>query len=396
MKKRVLATLVLCLLLSMALAGCGHEHSYIYVPNNDGTHRIVCEGERCEYSESGTCQYSSGYVCEICGHKHEHTYAYTMNGDGTHTITCSVEGCQYSAAENCTYSKDYICESCEFVHEHNLVVTSKTDGTHNKACAACGFSENVPCVLNEEFVCTECAWTHEHIWAYETVGDGTHNVTCTYECCPYTNNETCVDNDYRCDVCGYEFPKWTVKERDARTYYARKKLNVYAEPTTGAEVVKTLAVDDAIVCVGVVKKYKDQDVLFYQTEEGYFVEQDFKPKNQGVQNLCIAKSDQIYVFDTFYIYDEPRPDYDIPAFERVYNSIDEALIDLTGHDREWYKANWVYKVDMWGRDVYNEPFVQVAENQYVSYGTIYIDAKGKVSNYIYYKNDIDIRYGFDY
>lgn len=336
----------------MALAGCGHEHSYIYVPNNDGTHRIVCEGERCEYSESGTCQYFSDYVCEICGHKHEHTYAYTMNGDDTHTITCSVEGCQYSAAENCTYSKDYICESCEFVHEHNLVVTSRTDGTHN--------------------------------------------VTCTYECCPYTNNETCVDNDYRCDVCGYEFPKWTVKERDARTYYARKKLNVYAEPTTDAEVVKTLAVDDAIVCVGVVKKYKDQDVLFYQTEEGYFVEQDFKPKNQGVQNLCIAKSDQIYVFDTFYIYDEPRPDYDIPAFERVYNSIDEALIDLTGHDREWYKANWVYKVDMWGRDVYNEPFVQVAENQYVSYGTIYIDAKGKVSSYIYRIDGEGVTYGFDY
>lgn len=436
MKKRVLVTMVFIFLLSISLTGCGHEHSYTYAPNNDGTHSITCEGEKCEYSESGACEYSADYVCEICGHKHEHTFAYAINGDRTHTITCSVEGCEYTTTENCIYNADYVCETCGhkhehnfayainedgthtitcqteeckysttenctyseecicevcgFIHEHNIVITSNIDGTHNKICDSCGFNETVSCVLNEEFVCTECAWTHEHILAYESVGDGTHNATCTFECCPYTNSEKCVNDNYVCGSCGYGFPKWTVEKRDAKTYYARKKLKVYKEPSTDSEVVKTLSVDDSIVCVGVVKKYKGKNVWFYQTDEGYFVEQDSKPKASGLKNLCPAKANQVYVFE-FY----PRiQDYDNLKFEAVYNSIDEALIDLTGHDREWYKANWEYDpLDMWGRDVYHSPKRVIeyytTEDGYtfpyksVSDGTIYIDKEGVVSSYAY-------------
>lgn len=454
MKRRVLVTMVLCFLLSMGLVGCGHEHTYIYTPNNDGTHSITCEGEKCEYSESGTCQYSADYVCEICGHTHEHTYAYAINGDRTHTITCSVEGCdytttsdctyneeyvcetcghkhehnvayainedgthtitcqteacEYTTIENCIYSADYICESCGFVHEHNIVVTSNTDGTHNKSCAFCGFNENVSCVLNEEFVCAECAWTHEHILAYESVGDGTHNASCTYECCPYTTSETCANNDYMCGSCGYEFPKWTVEKRDAKTYYARKTLNVYTEPNKESEVVKTLSVDDSIVCVGLVKKYKDKDVFFLQTDEGYYVEQDWKPKQGGFKNLSLARSNQVYVFDDIL--------WDTANFEAVYNSIDEALIDLTGHDKAWYLENWELEYDTWGRPQYYEPrtfggyltdqngnYIKNVNGEnvpiYVSNGAIYIDEKGHVDSYAYgfgVKNGNIIQYTFDY
>lgn len=445
MKKRVLVTMVFIFLLSISLTGCGHEHSYTYAPNNDGTHSITCEGEKCEYSESGACEYSADYVCEICGHKHEHTFAYAINGDRTHTITCSVEGCEYTTTENCIYNADYVCETCGhkhehnfayainedgthtitcqteeckysttenctyseecicevcgFIHEHNIVITSNIDGTHNKTCDSCGFNETVSCVLNEEFVCTECAWTHEHILAYESVGDGTHNATCTFECCPYTNSEKCVNDNYVCGSCGYGFPKWTVEKRDAKTYYARKKLNVYKEPSTDSEVVKTLSVDDSIVCVGAVKKYKGKDVFFYQTDEGYFVEQK-KNSWKGLKNLSPAKSNQVWVFDSFY------DKYDKVGFEAVYNSIDEALIDLTGHDREWYKTNWIHKTDTWGKDIYIEPteYLYTVINMegkeeaiYNSKKTIYIDSTGHVESYLFTADSGEVDgYSFDY
>lgn len=434
MKKRLCFNIVLSLLLSVFLVGCGneatsnesaedknienenveetvHEHSYVYTTSNDGTHAITCSSEGCEYSESASCQYASDYVCESCGHMHEHIYAYAANNDGTHIITCSSEGCDYSVSENCIYSEEYICESCGFIHEHSLTVTGNNDGTHNTACVECGFSENSLCVLNEEYACTECAWMHEHVFTYESAGDGTHNVTCSFECCPYTNIENCTNSDYLCVTCGYEFPKWVVKEKEAKTYYARKKLNVYSEPSADSEVIKTLSVDDSIVCVGVVREYKGERVWFYQTDEGYFVEQDSKPKASGLKNLCLAKSNQVYVFE-FY----PRiQDYDNLKFEAVYNSIDEALIDLTGHDREWYKTNWEYDpLDMWGRDVYHSP-KRVVEyrttedgytfpSKYVSDGTIYIDKDGVVSSYAYgafdeegnYDENRGVIYRFDY
>lgn len=350
MKKGILTKIVLIILSLLALVGCGkHEHSFSYVVNNDGTHVIECLDEKCEYSENEACQYSSDYVCEICGYKHEHTFTYT----------------------------------------------SKEDGTHNKVCAECGLDENVGCVLNEEYVCSECGWTHEHILTYEPAGEAIHNAVCSIECCHYVNTEVCVNDDYLCATCGYEFPKWTVETRDARTYYARKELNVYKEPYKDSEVVKTLAVDDSIVCVGVVKQYKDEAVWFYQTDEGFFVEQERRPKCQGLKNLNPAKSNQVYIFDDFY------DGYDKVKSEGVYNSVDEALIAISGHDRDWFRANWERRTDMWGRVMYTSPMILVEYREhpdgytyphYTSHGSIYLEDNGSVLTYTYK----DVSYRFDY
>lgn len=161
------------------------------------------------------------------------------------------------------------------------------------------------------------------------------------------------------------------------------------------------------MCVGVVKQYKGENVFFYQTDEGYFVEQKQKPKIGGLKNLSPAKSNRVWIFDEFYDF------YDTTKVDKVYNSIDEALIDLTGHDREWYKANWVHQTDMWGQDMYVAPYriVEYRINELgdsyphsVSDGSIYIDSNGVVSTYGYggfdekgnWSSDRRVFYRFDY
>lgn len=46
--------------------------------------------------------------------EHKHTYSYTSNGDGTHKVTCQDEDCDYEATEDCVdEDEDGNCDLCE-------------------------------------------------------------------------------------------------------------------------------------------------------------------------------------------------------------------------------------------------------------------------------------------
>ncbi len=81
-----------------------HEHSFVYIAKDDGTHSIDCQDESCEYIEHESCILDEVYVCTVCGWTHEHDLEYLSGGDATHSVKCRYEVCAYNYQEECKYS----------------------------------------------------------------------------------------------------------------------------------------------------------------------------------------------------------------------------------------------------------------------------------------------------
>ncbi len=183
-----------------------HEHTFVTVANEDGTHKIKCSDETCTEATTENCTFGEDYVCEVCGYKHEHTFVATSNEDGTHLLQCDVEFCDYSTTENCAFSEDYVCEICGFIHEHTIETTSNGDDTHTLKCTieGCTYENTETCTLNKDYVCEVCGYKHEHTIVAEANGDGTHNVSCST--CDYKAKKNCKNSNGKCKTCGYTFP----------------------------------------------------------------------------------------------------------------------------------------------------------------------------------------------
>ena len=144
-------------------------HDYVWRPNGDGTHTQVCQREGCSYTE-GDVQPGSGgstlctenAVCALCGGTYrtagEHSFIYTPNNDGTHNVSCSNTDCTYAetnvacsgGSAFCTEAA--VCTLCGGTYrtagEHSLTYTSNNDGTHNVSCSntGCTYAEtNIAC-----------------------------------------------------------------------------------------------------------------------------------------------------------------------------------------------------------------------------------------------------------
>ena len=144
-------------------------HDYVWQSNGDGTHTQVCQREGCSYTEGDVQPCSDGStlctenaVCTLCGGTYrtagEHSFIYTPNNDGTHNVSCSNTDCTYAetnvacsgGSAFCTEAA--VCTLCGGTYrtagEHSLTYTSNNDGTHNASCSntGCTYAEtNIAC-----------------------------------------------------------------------------------------------------------------------------------------------------------------------------------------------------------------------------------------------------------
>jgi hypothetical protein len=261
---------------------------------------------------------------------HEHIFMYENTSSTKHNVICEDETCDYVAEEDCVFNEDYICEFCKNKCEHILSYSSKEDGTHETSCSICTYVEVIPCSLNENYICTDCEWVHEHDFVVFPDETATHIFTCTYSCCNYSMIEDCEYIDKVCTSCGgiYPWEKDISYFDDVEVYYAQKELKVYISPNTKSEVVKTLAVNDSVRCVGSIFYGSGANYEKYLvTEEGYCISTRFNVSTNR-NDMRICKTSQVVVRT--------------PSNNLVYNSYDEALENLCGCSWNNIKQTWTY------------------------------------------------------
>lgn len=111
-----------------------HEHNYMYIDKEDGTHDKMCdcmeepENEEHVY-ENGSC-YCGVKELEndnIDSNNVEHIFSYESNGDGTHEVVCSISGCEiHSRNSSSCEIKEGTCSKCGYIEEN--VISLCADG----------------------------------------------------------------------------------------------------------------------------------------------------------------------------------------------------------------------------------------------------------------------------
>ena len=217
-------------LFPLLLAHEGKEHSYVYTPNGDGTHKISCNVDGCEggFETSGSCDCTEpGSTCSKCGYtkpadpapEQTHTPSYTSNGNGTHNVICSVSECNQGHNKNneaCTIENGK-CKYCDYQQpapqEHKLTYTSNNNGTHKVTCSVSGCNQghnkdSETCTI-ENGKCKHCSYQPTHNLTYATNNNGTHKVTCSVSGCNQNHNNNSVACTYengKCKFCSYKQP----------------------------------------------------------------------------------------------------------------------------------------------------------------------------------------------
>ena len=252
----------LCDACHAAMPACNHMGQHFkFVPNNNGTHNVLCDDCKAVVSENVPCNYVDG-KCIQCGatkpeevgttytvidatHHHVHavyeggtvydadvpcvfetgtcvcgntcphsTFKYENNGNGTHKVICAECGAVVTEATECVYGEDgkgtCACGAkyaCDHMGNHWTYVNNG-NSTHNVVCADCGavVSANVACNY-ENGVCitcsakqSECNHMGNH-WTYKDNGNGTHKVICKDCGNVVEKHADCVYTDGKC-VCG--------------------------------------------------------------------------------------------------------------------------------------------------------------------------------------------------
>ncbi len=214
---------------------CEHKNTTA-VPNNDGTHNVVCEcGEVVSENvpcSGGTADCENAAKCAYCGN----TYG-EAKGHG------KTNGFRYSHVAG-TDTHNVICADCGKTVEENVACTDKPgDGNHN--CDVCGKTGITQCAGGtatclKPAVCSECGMEHGKVDSDNHVGKKTtsytdnkngkdHTVTVTCECGDEVSSNTEPHNygdDFICDNCDHELAGW--QQKGDNWYYV-----VDGEPVTG-------------------------------------------------------------------------------------------------------------------------------------------------------------------
>ncbi len=186
---------------------------------------------------------------------------------------------------------------------------------------------------------------HEHNFVYTANGDRTHTVNCKYDCCSYSQQEDCTYVHYECQVCAQAYP-WEQDIDyfdgtfywDKGIYYAQKELNIYKYPDLESEIIGTLAVNDAVSCVGRIILGKEYDYLnFWITEDGRCIPNSYD-YNTNRRDLREGTTNQVVVKYMTLSGNTWSP----LKMHGVYDSYDAALQDLCGTTWTDIKANWRY------------------------------------------------------
>ena len=150
---------------------CDHMGQHFkFVPNNNGTHNVLCDDCKAVVSENVPCNYVDG-KCTQCGaekpacdHMGNH-WTYVNNGNSTHNVVCADCGAVVSANVACNYE--------------------------NGVCITCSAKQS------------ECNHMGNH-WTYEDNGNGTHKVICK-DCGNIVEKHAdCVYTDGKCAACGHK------------------------------------------------------------------------------------------------------------------------------------------------------------------------------------------------
>lgn len=250
MKKVLLITMsLLCLLVLVSLASCGHEHSFKSEWDGDDTnhwHKCDVSGEECaEVSDKAahtiqikseipaTCTQKGSRVeqCSVCGYEktteiealghdyNEEVVAPTCTEEGYTSVTCKREGCEYSEKKNTTPALNHdlketvVAPSCD-VAGYTEITCTRCDYKETKnPTSALGHDfkeekfEAVDCKTEGKTVvtCSKCDYYEEkdkvylpHTYYKEADAiKGTH-----YR---ISKEPTCEDKGekmYKCVVCG--------------------------------------------------------------------------------------------------------------------------------------------------------------------------------------------------
>lgn len=265
---------------------------------------------------------------------HEHTYVYTPLGDGTHKISCN-ECDEVDKTEPCSFDNDYVCKVCGFKHEHefvNFVYDEEVGDAHTAKCTAefCEESISEPCTLGEDGLCTVCGHQHEHTYEYYEKSENQYYKECKFEGC-----------DFEEEAWKIRKLEWSISGGDASyhhsvdsyDYYVVRDVDVYDIPDLeNGNIVGHLNKNDKVTITGATYY---NDTGFDRTGEGYYI-----PQLGYNSTIALCRTDQAIVLKSVgagIYYNDPT---NIVA---VYGSKDEAYIAMTGHDRAYIKANGTYQ-----------------------------------------------------
>lgn len=197
-KLTVIAMSILCMLVLIALASCGHEHSFKTEWDGDDTnhwHSCNVDGEECaEVSDkaahtiqtksetAATCTAKGSKVehCTVCGYEktteiaalghdyNEEIIAPTCTEEGYTNVTCKREGCEYSE------KKDTAPMLNHDVQENVVAPTCDEAGYTSITCTRCDYSEtkNPTQALGHDY-------HEEKIEVVDCKAEGKTIVTCT-------------------------------------------------------------------------------------------------------------------------------------------------------------------------------------------------------------------------
>ena len=301
---------------------------------------------------------------------HKHIFVYENISSTKHNVVCEDKTCDYVSEEDCVFNEDYVCDFCKHKCEHTISYTSNEDGTHDIVCSICNYIECIPCSLNENYICDDCEWIHEHDFVVAPDEKGTHVFACTYSCCNYSSIEDCEYVDKICTSCGgiYPWEKDITYFDNVDVYYAQKELNVYISPNINSEVVKTLAINDSVRCIGSIFYGSGANYeRYFVTEEGYCILNKFNVSTSR-NDMRICKTSQVIVRT--------------PNESLVYNSYDDALENLCGCSWSNIKQTWTYN-DYKSQGL---PFMNTYNNSSLG---ITISTKDGVNPYGYNCNGVD-------
>ncbi|MBO4983088.1 MAG: hypothetical protein J6D23_03435 [Clostridia bacterium] len=161
----VIAMSILCMLVIVSLASCGHEHSFKTEWDGDDTnhwHSCNVDGEACtevsdkaahtiqiksEVSATCTQKGSKTEQCTVCGYEKtteieaighdysEEIVAPTCTEEGYTNVTCKREGCEYSEKKNTTPALNHDLK------ENVVAPTCEEAGYTAITCTRCDYSE---------------------------------------------------------------------------------------------------------------------------------------------------------------------------------------------------------------------------------------------------------------
>lgn len=283
---------------------------------------------------------------------HEHEYTYQSAEDGYHDKTCT--GCGEVVHESCTFDVEGRCDFCGYVHEHDYMVICNEDNTHSYICKVewCGHEEVENCTFDENQLCIVCGFEHQHIIEYYEKENYKYYAKCTCEGCEYEEfaweiEAQEVKLSYPTSEKTYTYSS-TWRDQD---YYLTADSVVYDIPSETGNIIGSISKDTLVTVIGRVWECFGEQPSFYSfwaLSDGTYI------PGIGENGLAVSlcKSNQIQVHKSP---DEYNGTYwhDPKTLYNIYGSIDEALIDITGHDFSWFKTNGTTRKDFQGNLYYD-------------------------------------------